>query len=478
MSVINTNVTSQIAQNVLAQNNTALNKSLERLSTGLQINTAADNPSGLIAVQAFNQQNTGLNTAIANAGLAGNVVGTAEGGLSEVSNLLTQLQGLVGQAANTGGVSTSQIAADQLQADSILNTINRISGGTTFEGTNLLNGNLSYVTSGAKTSALQNLQINSAVLPDTGVLTVKVVVVTSAKTAEITSTATAVGSSGVTLNITGDLGTVQLTFGSGTTDAQIATAVNAATSETGVVASATLSGSASKALTLTSQQYGSQQFVSVTTNPSVNGFAFNGGASHSSGTDAVVTVNGAKASVAGLSVTYRSSTLDVQFNLASGLNKPAQTTSFAITGGGANFALGALVSDSGIASIGIGNVSTAALGNQSDGFLNSLQTGGANQLSSSSLNTAQKIITDAITQVSDLRSRLGAFQDFTLGSTVNALNVSLENSSSAESAIQDTNFASETSNLTRSQILSQAATTVLAQANAAPQQALTLLRGG
>ena len=110
MSTINTNVSSLLAQNALAQSNTALNTSLERLSTGLQINTGADNPSGLIAVQNFNQENTGLTTALNNASQAGNVVGTAEGGLSEVSDLLTQLQGLVGQAANTGGLTSDEVA--------------------------------------------------------------------------------------------------------------------------------------------------------------------------------------------------------------------------------------------------------------------------------------------------------------------------------------------------------------------------------
>jgi len=150
MSVINTNVSSLIAQNSLAQNNKALSTSLERLSTGVQINSAADNPAGLIAVQTFNQTNTGLTTAINNAGQAANVVGTAEGGLNEVSNLLTQLQGLVGQAANSGASSSAQINADQLQVDSILNTINRIAGNTTFNGTHLLNGNLSYVTATAR----------------------------------------------------------------------------------------------------------------------------------------------------------------------------------------------------------------------------------------------------------------------------------------------------------------------------------------
>ena len=83
----------------------------------------------------------------------------------------------------------------------------------------------------------------------------------------------------------------------------------------------------------------------------------------------------------------------------------------------------------------------------------------------------------AIKQVSQLRGRLGAFQKFQIGSTINSLGVAFENASAAESAIRDTDFSEETSNLTRAQILSQAATTVLAQANSAPQSALTLLRG-
>jgi flagellin len=118
------------------------------------------------------------------------------------------------------------------------------------------------------------------------------------------------------------------------------------------------------------------------------------------------------------------------------------------------------------------------LGNNADGYLSSLGSGGANSLSSGNLDTAQTILNDAITQVSSLRGRLGAFQSLTIGSTVNSLGVAYENVSAAESAITDTNFASETSNLTRDQILSQAATTVLAQANATPQEALTLLKGG
>src|ERR1700684_1577503 len=105
MSVINTNVSSLIAQRALTQNEQSESTSLERLSTGLKINSGADDPAGLIARQNLQAEQPGINTAISNAQSANNVMGTAEGGLNEVSNLLTTLQGLVSQSANTGGLS-------------------------------------------------------------------------------------------------------------------------------------------------------------------------------------------------------------------------------------------------------------------------------------------------------------------------------------------------------------------------------------
>src|SRR5688500_9059902 len=144
MRKINTNVSSLIAQRVLKKNNSALNTSLERLSTGLKINKGADNPAGLIASENLRSEKAGISQAINNAERASNIIGTAEGGLSEVSSLLTELTSLVGQAANSGGLSTEEVQANQLQVDSILSTINRIAGSTAFQGTKLLNGNYDY----------------------------------------------------------------------------------------------------------------------------------------------------------------------------------------------------------------------------------------------------------------------------------------------------------------------------------------------
>jgi flagellin len=465
-SVINTNVSSLIAQRSLGQNNANLNTSLRKLSTGLRINTGKDDPAGLIASLSLQQEQTGIQTAISNASLAGNVIGTAEGGLNEVSSLLTQLQGLVGQAANSGGLSKDQIGADQLQVDSILSTINRISQATSFEGTKLLNGSLAYTTSSVA-SAVTNLQINSAVVPDGGTFAVAVQVVTSAKTAALTYQGGNISGNTVTLQVAGNLGSTQLSFASGTTVSSIATAINGVKNTTGL--SAQVSGAA---LRVNSTQFGSAQYTSIQVIAGKLKQAFSG--TKATGADAKVTVNGAAAEVAGLAVSYRNAALDVSLNILAAKDLPNSST-FYITGGGATFQLGSQVTEAAKASIGIQSVSTGNLGDAFNGYLSSIGSGGAANLSSNNLTTAQSILNSAISQVSTLRGRLGAFQTFTIGSTVNSLGVSFENVSAAESAITNTDFASETSNLTRDQILSQAATTVLQQANSAPQQVLKLL---
>ncbi len=466
MSRINTNVSSLIAQRALAKNNETLNTSLQRLSTGLQINSGKDNPAGLIASQNLKAETQGITTAIDNANRASNILGTAEGGLSEVSNLLTELQGLVSQAANTGGLSSDEVAANQLQVDSILSTVNRIAGSTSFQGAKLLNGNLDYTTSTVGTSAITGLQVNSAAIPSGATVSVVVKVVSSASAGKITANQ-GTTSGNVSLQVTGNLGSVNLSFGSSTSVASVAAAINAQTAATGV--SAAVSGSV---LVTNSTGLGSEQFVSLKT---LSG-QYAVSAASSSGVDAVVTVNGASASAKGGSVSYRTGSLDVSFDLATAFNTNSATKTFGITGGGATFSLGSKVTEADKASIGIASVSTGSLGNSVLGFLSTLGSGGTNSLTSTNLVAAQKILDSATNQVSSLRGRIGAFQKFTIGSTVNALGVAYENASAAESAIADTNFAAETANLTRAQILSASAQSVLKTANASPQSVLSLLQ--
>jgi flagellin len=245
------------------------------------------------------------------------------------------------------------------------------------------------------------------------------------------------------------------------------TAINGDTASTGV--SASLSGNV---LVMNSTDLGSSSFVSV--KALVGSFGFS--SDQAKGVDASVTVNGAAADVDGTSVDFHSGSLDLSFNLASGFNGVGGSKTFGVTGGGATFAIGSKVTAANDASIGIGSVSTGTLGSNSLGYLSSLGSGGTNAMTSGDLTNAQKILDKATSQVSSLRGRIGAFQTYTIGSTVNSLNVALENSQSAQSAISDTDFSAETANLTRAEILSSAAQSVLKTANSTPQSVLSLLQ--
>src|SRR5256885_3930366 len=168
MSRINTNIASLAAITQLTRNQSDLATHLQRLSSGLKINSGKDAPAGLIASEALRSEINGINQAIDNSQRAGNVINTAEGSLSEVSSLLLQVQSLTNQAANTGALSPDEIRANQLQVDAILNSVNRISNTTQFNGVKLLNGSLDYSTSGLAANKIDVAQINAAKIPDNG----------------------------------------------------------------------------------------------------------------------------------------------------------------------------------------------------------------------------------------------------------------------------------------------------------------------
>jgi flagellin len=481
MSRINTNVTSLIAVNTLNKNQNALQTSLQRLSTGYRINSGKDDPAGLIASESLKAEQQATTTAIGNAQRADNIIGTAEGALSEVSNLLVSLQGLVGDAANKAGLSQDEKNADQLQVDSILSTINRISNSASFEGVKLLNGTYDYTVSGlGTTSAFTSINVNSAKV-GASTLAVTVTVVTSAQTGQLNFLGSSAGLNGAaTIAVAGNIGTVQLSFASSTKSSAIVASLNQFKDSTGV--QATLSTD-NKSIRLISTDFGTSQFVSVSSNNST-AFATQNNANVSAnsnyGRDATLTVNGTAAVSDGLHVkAVFGDLLDVDFTLNAAINTNGATKTFGITGGGATFSLGAQVNTANSASIGIQSVNTASLGkfvqNGKVYTLSDLGSGKQAAVNTGDANLAQSVVTQAIKDVAGLRGRLGAFQKNVLGSTVSSLNVALENVSSSESAITDTDFASETSNLTRNQILVQAATNVLSQANQSPQAVLKLL---
>jgi flagellin len=466
MSRINTNIQSLQAIRTLNKNNTDLSTRLQRLSTGLKINSGKDAPAGLIASETLRSEINGINQAIDNSTRAGNVINTAEGALGEVSSLLLEVQSLTNEAANNGALSPDEIKANQLQVDSILTSINRIANTTQFNGVKLLNGSLDYSTSGVASTAIDVATINAAKLPDNGYTTITVEVTGSAQLGEVDFTGANVGTSAVTIEVGGNAGSEQLSFAANTATSAVAYAVNQLTDATGV--SAIVSGGT---LRFTSDAFGSDRFVSVKT---IAG-SFTDGKDF--GQNASVNINGSQADVTGLVASVRTGNLDIQLNLDKDFAQTVSTTgtSFNVVGGGAKFQIGSEVNRQGQINIGISSVSTNSLGDNINGILSSLNSGGQNSLVSGNTIQAQKILSQAIRQVATLRGRLGALQKDVLDTNVNSLNVALENVTSSESAIRDADFASETAALTRAQILVQANTSVLSQANSAPQQVLALL---
>lgn len=474
MTTINTNIQSLYAQQGLSSSESQLNTSLERLSTGLKINSGADDPAGLVASQGLKSEISGISQAIDNSQQANNVIATADGALGEVSSLLQTIVGLVDQAANSGAMSASEIAANQLQVDSAIQTITRISDTTEFDGQHLIDGSMDYLTSGVHTSAIQALSIAQANLGTQPNMPVQVNVLTSARTAQLNFVGSAITHS-VTLQIQGSEGTQVLSFTSGTTASAIAFAVNTNSDATGVVAKMNNASIATSGIQFDSIGYGSTNFVSVTaqTGNFVTTNAAGQDETRVTGVDAVATINGQRVIGNGLELKLNTSSLnvDMTLNSAFGIGK----TSFAITGGGAMFQLGPQVVSNEQVSIGIQSVAADNLGNGNVGWLSDIATGGSASLVSGNAGQASQIVQTAISQVANLSGRLGAFQTDTLDTNVDSLNVALENVTSSESSIVDTNFASETANLSRAQILVQAGTSVLATANSTPQDVLSLL---
>ncbi len=476
MARINTNVGALVAQQGLAHSQATLNTALQRLSTGLQINSGADDPAGLIVSKQLQSQISGINQAVSNSTQANNVIATAEGSLSEVQALLLDIKSLIVSSANSGAESADEISANQLQVDSAVQSISRIADSTTFAGRHLIDGSLDYITSGVNNTAIKALDITQASIGAHSSVPVQVNVITSARPAQL-QFATSQITSSVTLQIGGTTGTQVLTFTSGTHASAIAFAINRISDSTGISASNVNAANWQSGIVFKSTDYGSKNFVSISAEKGtfqttdVNG----NGKGRTTGTDVVATVNGAVTVGDGLTLKLNTSSLDL--NLTLSRNFGAGQTNFAITGGGATFQLGPQVLSDQQISIGIGSVSADKLGNSNIGFLSDVITGGDASLVGGNAEKASAIIEDAINQVSILSGRLGAFQKNTLNTNINSLSVALENVTSSQSSIRDANFAVETSNLTRAQILVQAGTSVLSTANSTPQTVLKLLGG-
>jgi flagellin len=191
------------------------------------------------------------------------------------------------------------------------------------------------------------------------------------------------------------------------------------------------------------------------------------------GTDTDATINGVKATSNGNQLSISTPALGLDMEVAAGL-ADATSIGFTINGGGAMYQLGANINTNNQANLGIQSVDTGHLGG-SAGLLYELGTGQDADLSTDPA-TAANIVDQAVNQITSLRGRLGAFQQTTLETNIATLGDTVNALTNAQSTIQDADFAAETANLTRAQILVQSGTSVLQIANRGPQQVLALLQ--
>lgn len=493
---INTNVTALNSLRNLQDVSTAVSKSIERLSSGLRINRAADDPAGLIISESLRAQIDGLNQAIANSQDAANLIKTAEGALTEVNMLLRNIRQLAVHAANTGVNDEIAVQADQAQIASAINSIQRIAEQTQFGTKRLLDGSSGISAAVVNTTRVAGIFIggvfnNLATQSGTVNITVNAVATRAQISGAALATYASVNASLSTVNglTTGAGGTIvingqTITVSGSDTVQTLINRINNVAGSTGVSAAFTF-GNGSGAIVLTQQNYGANFGINLSeSSPLITGSA----STQMFGTNATVTVvasalvngqstsvvatfvGGRAASDSGLRVTdtYGNSILLTE---AGNSTTTSELTAAIVTAGSLQFQVGGNAGQT--VSASLGNIRTSNLGNT---IVAGKNLSLVDVTTATGANDAIKIVDEAISQVSRLRANLGAFQRNTLESTVRYLGVGVENLSASESQIRDTNVAAEVVQLTKNQIIQSAATSVLAQANSAPQQVLALLR--
>jgi len=467
---INNNSAAMVAHRNLAGTDSSLNKSIERLSSGFKINNAGDDPAGLVISEKLRAQVSGLGQAISNAGDAVNMVKTAEGALNEVNKLLRSMRDLAVHAANSGANDAASIQADQSQIRSAIESINKIASETQFGNKKLLDGSAGLV--GTSTYAgVAAVDIAKANI-SASATNLKITTTQAATKATLTGTAHINADlSGSTITINGV--TIQ---GGANEDATVAN-INAKSNQTGVVASKVADG-ADFNLKLDQKAYGSDQKIIVTGGTNIYGAA--------------------TASAAGLdvraSVFYSDGTTNVSdASWVSGTGTVLKDTlgnSIQLTDAVAAAAPAALNGGNGVMDVTAGTLTfqvgayagqtrqmnIASVASNQLGLANGSSVTDLSQINvQTDAQSAIKVLDKAITDISSQRANLGSVQKNTLESSINSLTIAQENISASESTIRDTDMAAEMVNFTKNQIMEQAGTAMLAQANQAPQQLLRLL---
>ncbi len=488
--IINTNIASLTAQRNLNSSQSELNTSLQRLSSGLRINSAKDDAAGLAISERFTAQIRGLNQAARNANDGISLAQTAEGALGEIGNNLQRIRELAVQSANATN-SASDRASLQAEASQLTAEITRVANQTQFNGTNLLNGSFTNQSFQVGANANQTIDITeiadaraSALGSHTLTTTGSAVAPAAGSVVTATTAAQATNGNGVTAET--DL---TITTAGGTTSAisyavdsgadAIAAALNSAASGIGVTATASNSttlDSLSAAGTVTFNLNGTAVSAVVADQNDLSSLVSSiNGVQGTTGVTASFTSTGSKAGITLSTTDGRNIALDTFAN-TSGAGATVDIGGSTVTNGASDAAIVtgsvSLSSTQGAISVANSNADVFAASNINSSFLS---VAALDIKSSTGSQAAIEALDSALNQINSARGDLGAIQN-RFSSTIASLQTTSENLSASRSRIQDTDFATETANLTRGQILQQAGTAILAQANQFPNNVLSLLR--
>lgn len=468
LSVAN-NVSSINAQHNLSKASMGVAKSVEKLSSGLKINRGADGPAALVISEKQRAQIAGLKQAIDNTEKASSVVQTAEGALNEINSLLVKVRTLAIDSANSGVNDDDALAANQAEISNALDSINRIANNTQFGTKKLLDGSAGI--KGTATSAdvtfLKGTSTTTA-----GTYTVEVTTEGERATASAGTDQTGALAADEILTIND----VSVSLNAGMSQAQVINRINEFSSQTGVTAE--LDGTTTRLYT---EAFGSGADISVVSNVAAAATSSGFGTTEitDSGVDVIGEIDGISYTGVGNVLTANSGSakgLSVQF-AADGADATLTVTgaqgNVSISDNSLVFQIGANKDQTAKIAIGKVNPNGLGLGVVGNQFstLNDIEV-----TSASKAQDALEVIDAAIDDVTNLRGTLGAFQSNTLESTANNLRATLENTINAESVIRDTDFAEEIANFTKGQVLVQAGTSMLSNANQIPQSILALLR--
>ena len=468
---INNNIGAQRAFNSVSQTNYEIGKSMNRLSKGLRIADASDDPAGLISSELFRAQLSSMDQAMRNNNEALNYAKTAENGLGEMNKLLSDARSLAVASGNSATLTATQLSANQDQLNSIVSSINRIAGSVTYSGRKLLDGSAgvtTQVSNGSKVSGFSfGGTANTTTITQSGMITINQTVAATAATYTSTSTL----STGVVTTGNVALNGVQFTLAAGSSLASVAAQFNAASGQTGVTAAVGTNN-----IVFTQTQTGTNRSVNFTDQNGSLSTAANTQA-RAVGVDATATI-----SVGGQSVLFTGGQQG-----ADGLTlQDINGNKLNITSGGNTVntqLLGQVVAADSTFQIGFERTTTAnlALRNMSAGQLGSgvvsgLTVNNLDVTTSTGAQNALAVLDKAIDEVSQMRGRIGNFQRNVVETQQRSLSSMRENLANSESSIRDLDVAAEMTNYTKFQVMQQAGLSILGQANQQGQSVLSLLR--